>query len=122
MGTEDAYNNPQVKVRRMHSDSYERVDLGPEADNYMRQMQAFVDAVRGTGRSTDIRSPYTSAVKSYQLTQLIQEAANKHRTLATPPGEREPGTTEGTRAQSVPENDITYALVANVPQKFHACP
>ena len=61
--------------------SFVQVDPGPPRDMYMCQMEAFIGAVKGEP-SPDIRSSFASAAKTYEVTQLIQVAATKHRSPA----------------------------------------
>ena len=57
-----------------------QVDIGPDSDVYMDQMKAFIEAAQG--KEADIRSSFSSAAKTYELTKMIQIAANKHRAPA----------------------------------------
>lgn len=58
-----------------------QVDLGPPTDMYMRQLEAFISASRGNA-DADIRSTFSSAAKTFEITQLIQVAATRHRAPA----------------------------------------
>jgi predicted dehydrogenase len=69
----DPYGAPVLSVRRPGTEATEIVPLEPD-DPYLAEDVAFVEAVR-TGDASRIRSPYADALKTFELTWAITDAA-----------------------------------------------
>lgn len=69
----DPYGRPQLLVRRPHCEKTERIAIERD-DPYLSEDQAFVQAVRA-GDPRPIRCSYADALKTYELTWAITDAA-----------------------------------------------
>jgi predicted dehydrogenase len=69
----DPYGECCLQIRRPHSEEVEEVSFADD-DPYLAEDQAFVTAVR-TGDTSGIRSSYGDAMRTYELTWAITEAA-----------------------------------------------
>ena len=69
--------HPQCELRiRRSGDDRETCETFPTADPYLEEDRAFFNAVRSNDMSY-IRSPYSDAAKTYQLTWAIRRATDK---------------------------------------------
>jgi len=69
----DLYGRPRLLVRRPHSEATEESIV--EADDpYLSEDRAFVQAVRA-GDASGIRSSYADALKTFEFTWAITDAA-----------------------------------------------
>jgi predicted dehydrogenase len=73
MALEDPYGRCRLRVRRPHSETTDEIEFGGE-DPYLAEDRAFVEAVR-TGDRSLVRSPYSDALKTFELTWAIRDAA-----------------------------------------------
>jgi predicted dehydrogenase len=71
----DPYGSPRLLVRRPHSERTEEITFGKD-DPYLSEDRAFVAAVR-SGNAAGIRSSYADALKTFELTWAITDAAGK---------------------------------------------
>jgi len=71
----DPYGKPYLLVRKPHSEKAERIPIEKD-DPYLTEDRAFVQAVR-TGDPSPIRCTYADALKTYELTWAITDAASK---------------------------------------------
>jgi len=69
----DPYGRPQLLVRRPHSEQTEEIAIESD-DPYLSEDQAFVAAIRA-GNTLPIRCTYADALKTYELTWAITDAA-----------------------------------------------
>ncbi|HIJ64695.1 MAG TPA: Gfo/Idh/MocA family oxidoreductase [Candidatus Hydrogenedentes bacterium] len=69
----DPYGDCRALVRRPHSEDAEEMAFSDD-DPYLTEDEAFLDAVR-TGDRSRIRSPYGDALKTFELTWAITDAA-----------------------------------------------
>ncbi|KAK9807571.1 hypothetical protein WJX72_003082 [[Myrmecia] bisecta] len=72
---QDPYGSPKLLVRRPHSEEYVEENINHDEDMYLREVEAFIDAVR-IGDTSAIKSLYADAALSYQATQWITAASN----------------------------------------------
>lgn len=70
---QDPYGDCRVLVRRPHSEAVEQLTF-IEDDPYLAENRAFVEAIR-TGDASGIRSSYADAMKTFELTWAITDAA-----------------------------------------------
>jgi predicted dehydrogenase len=80
----DPYGKPKLLVRRPHSEATKEVVLAAD-DPYLSEDRAFVAAVR-SGDASGIRSSYADALKTFELTWAITDAAAKLHGKAGPRG------------------------------------
>lgn len=72
---QDPYGDCRVLVRRPHTETTEEIHFNDD-DPYLTENQAFIDAVR-SGKPNAIRSSYADALKTYEFTWAITDAAAK---------------------------------------------
>ena len=69
----EPYGHCRVLVRRPHSEETEEFEFAGD-DPYLTEDRAFLEAVR-TGDCSGIRSSYDDALKTYELSWAITDAA-----------------------------------------------
>lgn len=69
----DPYGKTRLLVRRPHSEQTESLALAKD-DPYLTEDRIFIEAVR-SGEASRIRSPYADALKTYELTWAVTDAA-----------------------------------------------